>query len=104
MNGGDNMIPISEEQIKREIKAHIAKSGVGYNAWYTGISKNPRDRLFDDHGVREWYIYRQAFSSNAARNVEDYFVNTLGTDGDVGGGDENADCVYAYKKTTHTNP
>lgn len=71
------------------------------------MSKDPRDRLFNGHGVKEkgyGWIYCQAFSSDAARRVEDYFVNTLGTDGDVGGGDKDADYVYAYKKRSYTNP
>lgn len=101
------MAPISEEQIKTEIKTYIAKGTGDLSDWYVGVSKDPRDRLFNGHGVPEegyGWIYRQAFSSGAARNVEDYFINVLGADGDVGGGDEDADCVYAYKKNAHTNP
>ncbi len=97
----------SEQQIKSDIKEHIQKDGGGYRAWYVGISKDARDRLFNGHGVHEngdWWIYRQAESSNAARNVESYFVNTLNTDGGTGGGDEKADYVYAYKKNSHTAP
>lgn len=100
-------MPYTEEQIKTEIKNYMADSGGVYNSWYVGVSKNPKNRLFNDHKVDEKvdsWIYLRAFSSDAARNVEDYFVNTLGTDGDVGGGDEDADYVYAYKKNTHTNP
>ena len=101
------MAPISEEQIKSDIKAHIEKEGSSRSSWYVGVSKDARNRLFNEHGVQEigdWWIYRQAFSSDAARNVEDYFVNIFGTDGDVGGGDKDADYVYAYKKNGHTNP
>jgi len=97
----------SEEEIKSDIKAQIEGGGSGYRAWYVGISKDARDRLFSGHGVREqgdWWIYRQAQSSAAARNVEAYFVNTLDTDGAPGGGDKDADYVYAYKKAAHTTP
>jgi len=97
----------SEEQIKSDIKAYIAKEGSSYANWYVGVSDDPKARLFKDHGVREkgdWWIYRQAYSSSAARNVESYFVNTLGTDGGTGGGGEDTDYVYAYKKEKHTNP
>jgi len=31
-------------------------------------------------------------------------VNTLGTDGGTGGGDDSTSSVYAYKKNSHTDP
>jgi hypothetical protein len=100
-------MPTTEEQIKTDIKAYMAKGGGSYSSWYVGVSKDPKERLFTGHGVYEngdLWIYRQAYTSNAARNVESYFINTLGTDGGAGGGDKDADWVYAYKKNAHTNP
>jgi hypothetical protein len=97
----------TEEQIKTDIKAYMVKHGGSHGDWYVGVSKDPRGRVFNEHGVLEkgnWWIYRQAYSSSTARNIEDYFVNTLGTDGGVGGGDKDADYVYAYKKSANTNP
>lgn len=47
-------------------------------------------------------IYKEAFNSDSARLVEDYFVNTLGTSGDAGGGDNTTKFIYAYKKASHT--
>jgi len=97
----------SEEEIKSGIKAFMQAHGGSYSAWYVGVSKDPRDRLFNDHGVDEkgdWWIYSQAQSSTAARNVEAHFVDTLNTDGASGGGDKDADYVYAYKKAAHTTP
>lgn len=97
----------SKEEIISVIKEYIQKGGGGYRAWYVGISKDARDRLFNGHGVREngdWWIYRTASSSTVAREIEHYFVNILGTDGGTGGGAEMADMVYAYKKAAHTNP
>jgi hypothetical protein len=97
----------SKPEIISDIKAYMEKGGGNYRAWYVGVSNDGRDRLFNGHRVREngdWWIYRQATSSQAARDVEDYFVNTLGTDGGLGGGDYTADKVYAYKKAAHTNP
>ncbi len=96
----------SEEEIKSDIKQWIREHGGAYAAWYVGISKDPRHRLFDQHGVHEqndWWIYRQAHSSTAARNVEAHFLS-LGADGGPGGGEQDADHVYAYKKSAHTNP
>lgn len=98
---------MGKQEIINAIKEYIAKGGGGYKAWYVGISKDARDRLFNEHKVREkgdWWIFRTASSSQVAREIEDYFVNTLGTDGATGGGDEAADKVYAYKKAPHTNP
>lgn len=97
----------SEDQIKTDIKDYMAKHGGEYIDWYVGITADPRTRLFEGHAVDEKsdaWIYKQAYNSAAARRVEAYFVDTLGTDGGPGGGDEDADYVYAYKKQAHTNP
>ena len=96
-----------EDTIKSDLETHIAKGGGGFGAWYVGIAKDPRDRLFNGHGVQEkgdWWIYRQAESSDAARSVESRFVNALGTAGGTGGGDPDSTFVYAYKKSAHTTP
>lgn len=98
----------SKEKIREDISKHIKESGVKcLSEWYFGISKDARGRLFNEHKVCEhgdWWICRQANSSNAARDVEDCFINALGTDGGIGGGDEESDMVYAYKKERHTEP
>lgn len=97
----------SKQEIIDEIKTHIRERGGGYSAWYVGISKDAKDRLFNGHSVKEkgdMWIYRTASSSQVARDVEDNFVNTLNTDGETGGGDNTSDMVYAYKKAAHTNP
>jgi len=94
-------------EIAQIIKNHIAKCGGAYNAWYVGIAQDPKARLFNDHSVdqkNDAWIYRTALGEKVARDVEEYFINTLGTDGDTGGGDENTKSVYAYKKNSHTNP
>jgi hypothetical protein len=96
-----------KQVIINEIKSHIQKEGSGYKAWYVGMSRDPRNRLFKDHNVSEensWWIIREAASSTAAREIESYFVNKLGTDGGTGGGDSSSKYVYAYKKTSSTNP
>jgi len=95
----------TKETIKREIKAHIDKEGSGYQNWYVGIATDPEDRLFNDHKVTEkngWYIFRHAESSVIAREIEEYFIETVGTAGGQGGGDSLTKSVYAYKKTSNT--
>ena len=94
-----------KESIKVDIKAYIQKNGEAYSDWYVGIASDPRERLFNGHNVTEKggaWIYREAENSSAAREVEAYFVNTLGTDGGSGGGDYSTKSVYAYKKTSTT--
>jgi hypothetical protein len=97
----------SKQEIINAFEEYIQKGGGGYKSWYVGISSNARDRLFNQHKVREegdWWIYKTATSSQVAREIESYFVGIRGTDGGLGGGDENADMVYAYRKAAHTNP
>ncbi len=94
-----------EQTIKKEIKEYIDKCGGLYSEWYVGIAEDARERLFGDHNVDEdngSWIYRQSTSAASARRVEEYFIEELGTDGGRGGGNENSDYVYAYKKSAHT--
>ena len=97
----------TKEELIAAINAYMQKGGGVYKAWYVGISKDAKDRLFNGHSVKEngdWWIYDRAISSTVAREVEDYYVNRMGTDGGTGGGDYTADMVYAYKKAPHTRP
>ena len=95
----------SERQIVDDIEAHIASRGGAYSEWYVGITRDPEQRLFTDHNVNrntdKWF-YKKATSSTSARNIENYFINSHGTDGGTGGGDDNTDYVYAYRKNSHT--
>lgn len=96
-----------KQEIIDEIKTHVQRCGGNYSAWYVGISKDAKDRLFNGHNIREkkdTWIFRTASSSQVSRDIEEYFVNTLGTDGGTGGGDNTSNIVYAYKKAAHTNP
>lgn len=97
----------TEQEIKQEIKDYMKKWGGSISSWYVGISEEPKNRLFNGHSVKEKgdaWIYITASSSEAARRIEKYFTDVLGTDGDIGGGDEDANAVYAYKKDSHTSP
>lgn len=80
---------------------------LSYSYWYVGISSNPETRLFTDHKVQEngglWII--QPTSNNyVARSVEDFIVKNYRTDGGQGGGDNNSTYVYAFLKTSYTQP
>ncbi len=96
----------SAQEAYDEIVKHIQSQRGSYSSWYCGITENIKDRLFGDHNVPEknhWFIYRQCINSVAARSVEKALIE-LGCDGGAGGGDANADCVYAYLKTSITEP
>ena len=95
----------TKETIISDIKNYIARCGGSYTEWYVGITSDPRKRLFVEHMVDEkndYWTHKEAFSSESARIVEDYFVNTLKTKGDAGGGDDASKYVYAYKINNHT--
>lgn len=95
----------SEQEIKAKITDYMQKGGTP-SSWYVGVASDPKSRLFSDHGVQEkgdLWIYEPADSEAAARNIESYFIKTLGTDGGPGGG-TNPRYVYAYEKNAHTKP
>lgn len=94
----------SKEEIIDDIKTHFR--GVNYKDCYVGITSDVESRLFGDHKVsREngHWIYRTASSDSVAREIEQYFLDA-GMDGGPGGGDSSSKIVYAYKKTSDTNP
>lgn len=101
------MTVMSERKIAGEIEAYITKSGSPNADWYVGIAAVPRERLFKEHSLHEkgdLWIYREAESATSARKVEQYFIESLNTNGGGGGGGANTKYVYAYRKNSHTNP
>ena len=97
-------MPETKDEIIQEILSHMDECGGFKKNWYVGISQDAKDRLINGHGVTDAYIYREAESASVAREVEQYFIDQVGTDGGPGGGDESSNQVYAYKKKAHTNP
>ncbi|MBR4681923.1 MAG: hypothetical protein IKP06_01275 [Elusimicrobiaceae bacterium] len=94
-----------KSEIIQEIDDHIKKEGSGYPRWYVGITADPEQRLFSDHNVSKenaWWIYREAFTDNDAREVEKFFLEQKGTQGGPGGGDTDSRFVYAYRITSTT--
>lgn len=88
-----------------QILSHVNQYALPYSHWYAGIATRPRDRLFVDHSVDEAngvWVYQNAGSETAARNLEQYLID-LGMDGGSGGG-VNPTYVYAYLKTATTKP
>lgn len=94
------------QEIVDELSAHILKEGSALSSWYVGITEDVDQRVFVDHRVpkeNHWRAHRKAVSSNAARAAEKNLLK-WGCDGGAGGGDNDAVFVYAYLKTTRTNP
>jgi len=98
---------MNDIQNTQDIKNYIVSNRGSYGGWYVGVTSDPRDRLFNGHGVIEKddaWIFSIYSSDATARAAESYFLKTLGTDGGPGGGNDPCKCVYAYKKASHTNP
>jgi hypothetical protein len=91
----------SAKQITSRIKAHVKKRGGTYGAWSVGISKEPRAKLFTQHGVRkavDFWILMHAESAKVAQEVKAYFVDKLGMVEGKGKTDAADDFVYAFRK------
>ncbi len=91
-------------QVQTQILAHIKRCGGSFAAWYCGIAADPRDCLFNRHGVDEKngaWIYRDCGTDSAARVVEESF-HALGCQGAGGGGGRDTRFVYAYVITSST--
>jgi len=94
----------SKQEIIDDIAAHF--KGIAYKNCYVGITSDVESRLFGDHNVSKengHWIYRTASSNSVAREIEQHFLDA-GMDGGPGGGDATSRIVYAYKKTSYTNP
>jgi len=95
------------QRLVRTLKDYMISVSQNGKAWYVGITNDPEKRLFNDHGVDRAngaWIYDFATAESTAREVEDYFTQQLGTQGDTGGGTGNGDCkaIYAYIITATT--
>jgi hypothetical protein len=96
----------TENYIIQAISEHVSYVGGTYPGWYVGVTADPKDRLFSQHNVQQKedaWIFHQALSSDAARRVEQHFLDR-GMDGGPGGGDGSSSYVYCYKKSSNTNP
>jgi len=95
---------ISTGQAQSEFLAYMNQFGVTALAWYVGIASDPRDCLFNRHGVNEQqgaWIFRDCGTDTAARAVEQYF-HSKGCKGAGGGGGPETRYLYAYVITSTT--
>jgi hypothetical protein len=87
------------------ITAHISEQGGKNNNWYVGISDDARRRL-SEHQVPEdnyWHIFCTCIDNEIAREVEKALIES-GCDGGEGGGDDASTQIYAYLKSSVTDP
>jgi hypothetical protein len=94
----------SKQAIINAITKHF--KGRAYKNCYVGITSAIESRLFSEHNVSKengHWISQTASSNNVAREIEQHFLDA-GMDGGPGGGDDTSKIVYAYLKTSYTNP
>src|SRR6476661_7559385 len=98
----------SVQQIKYELLGYMKEFDPSFKNWYVGVASDPRKILVMEHLLdleSDHWIYKQALSFTAACTVQRYFLQRLKTDGVMASsGDEDLDCVYAYRKSGHTRP
>ncbi len=97
---------LAKQDLVNLIVSYINRSGGSYRDWYAGITSDPKQRLFVEHGVSEssgYWVYDNTYSTQDARDVEVYLLR-LGCDGGIGGGDYMSRTVYAYRKAANTRP
>lgn len=98
----------SVQQIKFEILAYVKEFSTEWGDWYIGVTDDPQTALFETHGLdreKDIWLYKQAVSFAACRNVQKYFIETQQMDGElVNDGDDDTDCVYLYKKSERSTP
>ncbi len=97
----------TEEEVRKAIERYMARAGGVSANWYVDTTRHPRKALFEEHRVERrggLWAFKRAPSPQVARDVGDYFIRVVGTDGWTDGAEEGADYVYAYKKTPQTCP
>ena len=99
---------LSVQQIKFEILAYIKEFDSRFDAWYVGITSDPKRALQSEHGVdldTDIWLYKQAASFSACKTVQKYFIEKLNTEGNlVPEGDRDMDCIYLYRRSQRTRP
>jgi hypothetical protein len=90
-----------------EMRQYIEGYHYPYDRWFVGVSEDPGLCLLGKHRMNPNIgpcIHIAAPTADAARAVGKHFIETMGSDGDVSGGGNDARFVYAYKKSMHTRP
>jgi hypothetical protein len=98
----------SVQQIKFDILAYVKEFSRHWTDWYIGVTDDPQAALFGKHGLdrdQDIWLYKQAVSFAACRNVQKYYIETHNMDGELASsGTADTDCVYLYKKSERSTP
>ena len=98
---------VGTKQIIEEVDAYIREGGGQYRDWFVEITDNPIDPIDEAsllHKVERYrFMYIETISPQVAKAVADYFVNVLGTDGNLSERETGKNCraLYVYKKALH---
>ena len=92
-------MPNSEQEITDDFKNYIQSRGGNYSDWYIGIACDPEVLSLQLQNLdNQCWNYTHIYGPQVARQVLDYFINTLGTKGTVSSADATADIIYVYKR------
>ena len=92
-------MPNSKQEIIDEFKNFIQRKGGNYSDWYIGLGREPEDLFFHVQNLDDrCWIYKCIYDPQVARQILDYFINTLGTKETVSSADATADIIYVYKR------
>jgi hypothetical protein len=83
------MMVFSVQQVKYEFLAYIKEFDPTFSNWYVGLADQPRQALFEHHGVRDAedpWLYKQLLTNRAARTVPAIFHRTPEDGGRSAGG------------------
>ena len=83
----------------------VQNNGGVYSNGYVRIASDIEQRLFGAHNVdkkKGQWAWARCENADSARDDENYFVDTLGTHGGPGGGEDTSKYVYAYRITSDT--
>lgn len=95
---------ISQKELVTEIEEHIRKAGDALGEWCVGTAKDCHSPFFRQHqaaDVGDSLAYREAFTTNAAKEVVYYLVNTRGVELDHDCVPEPGRIVFVHRKMRH---
>ncbi|MCA9668576.1 MAG: hypothetical protein KC503_23450 [Myxococcales bacterium] len=94
-----------KDQIIVEIYRYLETMGGDATKWFVGVTRDAERQLFEVHNVdraADRWIWRVSQSAAEAREVERFFVETVGTDGEVDGVTGEGRTVYAFRRSSRT--
>lgn len=92
------MQAFSVQQIKYEFLLYMKEFGGDFVDWHIGVSSTPHQTLTDLHKVdleQDYWIFKPALTFIAANTIKKYFINVLGSSGNLTPSD-NKDERYVY--------